>query len=229
MKEMFLPDFSGPTLKQIVLFEFMSWYGRSFRKNKSKIRKTSIPLLLDLGCGSNFQENWVHVDFYKTPRLKFWKKYPKCRNAEIEADLRFPLNCPSNIVDGIYSGHTIEHLYPHEAFQLLSETFRILKPGSWLRINFPDLEKYVNYYIGNESDHEFFKFKTGCEAISIITQNFGHHSSWDEKLISMVLYDIGFVNIKKVKFGEEGSDKRLIKEEAVRKWETLVVEAQKPL
>ncbi len=27
-------------------------------------------------------------------------------------DLRYPFNCPDNPVDGIYSGHTIEHLWP---------------------------------------------------------------------------------------------------------------------
>lgn len=38
----------------------------------------------------------------------------------------------------------------------------------------------------------------------------------------------GFVNVRKVEFGKEGSDKRLIKEEDVRRSETLVIEAQKP-
>ncbi len=111
---------------------------------------------------------------------------------------------------------------------MLCEIYRILKPNCWLRINCPDLEKYVNYYIGKESNPEFNMFKTGCEAISTITQNYWHHSAWDEKLIIEALKSVGFTNIKKVKFGEEGTDKRLIKEEEVRKWETIVVEAQKP-
>jgi predicted SAM-dependent methyltransferase len=229
MKEKFTPDFGGPTLKQIMKFEFISWFGRHFRRYKSKIASTQNPLLLDLGCGSNFTEGWVHVDFFKMRKLKFWKNYSLDQKPEIETDLRYPIICEDNFVDGIYCGHTIEHLYPNEAYKLICEIFRILKPGCWLRINFPDLEKFVNYYSGKKSCQEFSMFKTGCEAISTITQNYGHHSSWDEKLIFKALNNVGFINIKKVKFGEEGFDKRLIKEEDVRKWETLVVEAQKPL
>jgi hypothetical protein len=40
--------------------------------------------------------------------------------------------------------------------------------------------------------------------------------------------ELGFVNVRKVEFGIEGTDKRLIKEKEVRKHETLVMEAQKP-
>ena len=43
----------------------------------------------------------------------------------------------------------------------------------------------------------------------------------------MALKRAGFSNIKKVEFGIEGTDNRIIKEEDVRKWETIVVEAQK--
>ena len=68
---------------------------------------------------------------------------------------------------------------------------------------------------------------TGCEAISTITQNYGHHSAWDEVLLNNTLKQAGFSNIKKVEFGKEGSDSRIIKEEQAREWETIVIEAQK--
>ncbi len=228
MKEMFTPGFTGPSLKQILKIEFTSWFGRNFRKGKSKIKIVRKPLLLDIGCGSNFKDGWVHVDFFQTPRLKFWKKYPPTESPDVETDLRYPLKCEDNSVDGVYSGHTIEHLFPSEAYQLLCEVFRILKPGCWLRINCPDIEKYVNFYLGKELDPKFSKFKSGCEAICTITQDYGHHSCWDEQLMTKALSNVGFMAIKKVKFATEGSDPRLIKEEDVRSWETLVMEAQKP-
>lgn len=225
VKEKDTPDFSGPTLKQIIKFELISWYGKCFRRNKSKIILTKKPLLLDLGCGSNFKEGWVHVDFFKMPRLKFWKKYSSNQKPEIETDLRYPLKCSSNVVDGVYSGHTLEHLYPDKACQLLGEIFRVLKPKCWLRINVPDLKRTVDFYNGKISIPEF-KFK--AEAISDLTQNWGHHSVWDEELLSKALEMMGFRNIRRVDFGKEGTDKRLIKEEEVRRSETLVIEAQKP-
>jgi predicted SAM-dependent methyltransferase len=108
---------------------------------------------------------------------------------------------------------------------MLKEIFRVLKPGAWLRINVPDLKRAVDFYNGKI---EIPNYKYRAEAIGNLTQNWGHHSVWDEELLSKALELHGFVKIKKVEFGVEGTDKRLIKEEEVRKHETLVIEGQKP-
>jgi predicted SAM-dependent methyltransferase len=219
------PNIEEPKFRNQLIFEITSWMGRNFKKHKSKITLTDSPLLLDLGVGANFTDGWTHVDFYRI-RLKFWKKYPKLTQVpEIQTDLRYPLNCPSNIVDGVYSGHTLEHLYPNHAYQLLSEVFRILKPKCWLRINVPDLKRAVDFYNGKILIPEL-KYK--AEIFGLYTQNDGHHSVWDEELLSKALEITGFINIQKVEFGKEGADKRLIKEREVRRVGTLVIEAQKP-
>jgi len=219
--------FAGPKLYQTIMFEVISFINRKLFKNKSRINPRKQPILLDVCVGSNYKENWTHVDFYLYPRLKFWKKYPPRKKPEIQMDLRYPFNCPDNTVDAIYSGHTIEHLWPDESLKLLQEFYRILKPTCWLRINTPDIEKYVNFYNGINKSPEFNRFISGSEAISTITQNYGHHSAWDEALLKIALKRAAFSNIKKVEFGIEGTDKRIIKEEDVRKWETIVIEAQK--
>ena len=58
------------------------------------------------------------------------------------------MNCPNNIVDGVYSGHTLEHLYPNHAYRLLVEIYRVLKSNCWLRINVPDLKRAIDIYNG---------------------------------------------------------------------------------
>jgi len=214
--------FSDPGFTKLFLHELRSWIGRTFRRRRSRIHCTQSPLLLDLGAGANYTKGWIHVDYY---RLKFWQKCPP--KPDVETDLRFPIHCEDNTADGVYSGHMIEHLYPDEAWRLLQEIYRILKPSCWLRINFPDLETYVDYYVNGEKYPEV-KYSSGCDAISNVTQNYGHHSAWDERQMTKALSTIGFIHIKKVEFGKEGTDKRLIKEENARKWATLVIEAQKP-
>jgi predicted SAM-dependent methyltransferase len=208
------------------MFELISWLGRHFLKKKSKIRpeKHSDPLILDIGENSNSPEGWTHVNFYSI-NFKFWKRKANKQKPDIFTDLRYPLQCPDNVVDGIYSGHTLEHLYPNHAYKLLEEMFRILKPKSWLRINVPDLKIMVDFYNGKHSI-PYYTYK--AEGIGNLTQNWGHHSVWDEELLSSALKMTGFVNVRKVEFGIEGTDKRLIKEKEVRKHETLVMEAQKP-
>ena len=220
------PNFSEPGFIDLLMFEINSWIGRNFLKNASRITSTKKPLLLDLGSGTNYTEGWTHVDFYQNRIRKFWKSHPEKRRQEIETDLRYPLNCPDNIVDGVYSGHTLEHLYPNHAYNLLKEIFRVLKPGCWLRINVPDLMKVINYYNGKD---EKFSFKFKAEAIANLTQNWGHHSVWDEELLSKALEINGFININSVGYGKTGSDKRLIKELELREFETLIIEAQKPM
>lgn len=221
------PNFKEPQFRSTIRFELVSWFGRHFKKGKSKITPRTSPLLLDIGVGNNYVDGWTHVDFFQM-RIRFWKKYPKkypINRPEIETDLRYPLNCADEIVDGVYSGHTLEHLYPFHAYQLLTEIFRILKPKSWLRINVPDLKYAIEIYNGNIHSTRY-KFK--AEAISGCTQNWGHHSAWDEELLTYALKTTGFVNVREVEFGIEGTDKRLIKEKESRREGTLVIEAQKP-
>jgi predicted SAM-dependent methyltransferase len=213
-----------PKFKFQVYFEIISWIGRHFFKSRSKIIAVNSPLLLDLGAGDNLINGWIHVDFYHI-NLNFWRG--KKQLPEIQTDLRYPLNCLSNIVDGVYSGHTLEHLYPKNSLQLLNEIYRILKPKCWLRINVPDLKILVDYY-NHKIEVPEFTYQYKAEAIGNYTQNWGHHSIWDEELLTKALENAGFINIRKVEFGKEGTDKRLIKEEEVRKFETLVLEAQKP-
>ena len=123
------PNFSEPKFADQLRFEVNSWIGRNFFKNTSRVIPTKKPLLLDLGVGTNYKDGWTHVDFFRYRIRKFWKSHPEIRKPEIETDLRYPLNCPDKIVDGVYCGHTLEHLYPNHAYNMLKEIFRILKPG----------------------------------------------------------------------------------------------------
>jgi SAM-dependent methyltransferase len=215
---------SYDNLRSLLTFESISFIGRTFKKNKGKLPLNQNPILVDFGAGENFKDGWIHVDFYSF-RLQFWKgQIKKRRCAEVELDLRYPLNWPSDIVDGVYTSHTLEHLTPNDAKNLLKEIHRVLKPGSYLRIIVPDIEIAVNFYTGKNKD---LVFETGCEAIWSFTQNWGHVSTWDTIFLSKILKEVGFSEVKKVEFGVEGVDKRLIKDPKNRKNESMVLEALK--
>ncbi|MDP8285065.1 MAG: methyltransferase domain-containing protein [Candidatus Electryonea clarkiae] len=145
------------SLKSRILFEISSWIGRKFCRNRSKIPLTKEPLLLDLGVGDNYKDDWIHADFFSCPRhfnplkILFSRKDKTKRLPEVETDLRYPLNCPDDSIDGVYFSHTIEHLLPHEAINLIREIYRVLKPNKWLRIIVPDLKFSVESYYGRNS------------------------------------------------------------------------------
>lgn len=216
-------------LRTMLYFEIRSWIGRHFQKNRTVILESKFkePRLLDLGVGGSHQEGWINADFFSGFHLRFWRKHIKSSN-ELELDLRFPINCKDSIIDGVYSGHTLEHLTPKDALAILKEIYRILKPGSWLRINVPDLEVCIQFYNGVLPNINFEMYNSGCECIHELTQDSGHLSVWDRVLLARTLNDVGFVNVNSVKYGVEGTDKRLIKDGADREWCSLVLEAQKP-
>jgi SAM-dependent methyltransferase len=48
---------------------------------------------------------------------------------------------PDASVEGVYSSHNIEHVYPHEVAVALGEFLRVLKPQGFLVLTCPDLQE----------------------------------------------------------------------------------------
>lgn len=208
-------------------FEINSLIGRLFFRRKPQLKAGKN--YLNLGSGPDKIDNWINADFYPTVFPNFYRLRNFFNTPDWMIDLRYPLKCDSDVFEGIYAGHILEHLAPEDAYSLLNEIHRILKPGCWLRINVPDLGKYIKFYCGEKVDELFNNYATGAEAIHSLTQEWGHLSVWDEILLTRKLEAAGFVNIRSVDFGKEGTDQNLIIEQEVRKWETLVIEARKAL
>ncbi len=208
------------SLKKLIKFELMSVVGRLFLSRKPLVIASEYKLL-NLGCGDSPFNGWINADFFN---VRFWKFFKSLWML----DMRYPLRCESNYWDGIFTEHTVEHLYPTESRYLFKELYRTLKKGCWLRISVPDLRKYIDYYLGRPVDKKFERWPGGAEALRSLTQNWGHHSVWDERLLALFLRQAGFINVKKVGF-REGTDKRLLVDKEERKWESLYMEAQKPL
>jgi predicted SAM-dependent methyltransferase len=206
----------------LLKFEFYSWLGRIFFNTKPSLQLNN-KRMLNLGCGKTKFSNWTNADFFS---LKFWGN--KNYKPDWMLDLRYPLNCDSNFWDGVFTEHTLEHLYPNQVMQLLKELNRTMKPGAWLRVSVPDLKKYVSYYSGGEVDQTFHRWQTGCEAIRTLTQDYIHVSLWDSELLSIFLKESGFINIREVAF-MQGTDESLLKDKKERAWESLYMEAQKPI
>ena len=90
---------------------------------------------LNFGCGSRFSQNWVNIDVYsggpEVQRVNLLKRWP----------------FPNNHFDASYSSHVLEHFTPSQARHLISEAFRVMKPGGIIRIVVPDLEDTCREYI----------------------------------------------------------------------------------
>lgn len=91
--------------------------------------------LLNIGCGSTFHPAWTNIDF--SPQSPDVQRY----------DIRKKLPYSDNCFDACYSSHVLEHLTQEEAKNLVSECWRVLKPGGVVRLVVPDLESIVRNYL----------------------------------------------------------------------------------
>lgn len=213
------------TLKGVLLFEVKSFVGRHLFNKQPKISKSSNNYL-HLGCGDLYVDGFINADFFSI--LRILKKHLK--KPDWMLDFRYPLNCPDNIWDGVFTEHTIEHLYHSQVYNLLKELHRTMKDGAVIRISVPDLKKYVDFYTKNFSNDDslyFLKrYKFGAEAIWNLTQNNFHHSVWDAELLTVILKDVGFHDVQERKF-KDGKNTYLLLDQEDRKSGTTYIEGVK--
>jgi predicted SAM-dependent methyltransferase len=182
---------------------------------------------LNLGAADDQFEDYVALDFFS-------------RNTGYGADLRYPLLIDSEVFDGIFTEHTLEHLSYEEVARVLTECLRILKPGGKIRVIVPDLSLFAENY-ARKNDSWFREWErtvlgprgrsmiSNMEALSFVTQEYGHRSAWDAETMERFLVRAGFTDIRRRAPGE-GDDARLLRdrEDLDRTMVSLYLEARKP-
>ncbi len=215
----------------LVGFEFKSLLGRLLTGGL-KVDRTK-KNYLNLGCGSVIAKNFINIDFFFNKSIDFG------------ADFRYPLRICDASIDGVFCEHTFEHFTYNTNQMLFKECHRILKPGGILRIIVPDLSLFIKNYI--ENNLEWFqkweqlmfiasnslerakrRLKTPLEAISFVTQEYGHLSAWDMDTLMGYLKESGFSEIKRTSF-MSGEDKMLLLDDSseARRFVSIYLEAKK--
>jgi predicted SAM-dependent methyltransferase len=117
-------------------------------------------ICLDLGSGSSLRPEHVGIDL--------------SNKADISWDILWGLPLPDNAVEGIRSDHFFEHLELEDAFYVLQECYRVLKPTGILDFTIPHLDPYLNAY--SNGDISFLS-----EKISDVPEDKAHlyQTPWD--------------------------------------------------
>ena len=158
-------------------------------------------------------------------------------------DMRNGIPAETSALDIIYHSHFIEHLSNYECIPFLTECFRCLKKGGIMRFAVPDFELWCRKYIAK--DPAFFDWykntylgeawdnhNTDAMVFSGMLFNWGHKMAYDFETLALRLADVGFFDIKRMKWGESQivpSLSTLESSYSDRKIESLVIECQKPL
>ena len=85
---------------------------------------------LNLGCGDKILEGYVNVDVIQERAG---------RHPDVNCDIRKLEVFPENYCDEILAVHVVEHFWRWEVEAVLKEWIRVLKPGSKMILECPNL------------------------------------------------------------------------------------------
>lgn len=195
---------------------------------------------LHIGCGTCLKEDWLNVDINPIKGAEY-----------MDAGKRFPFE--SNTFTYIYSEHLIEHLNYDEGKNMISESFRVLKPNGTFRLSMPNFEFLIDLYTHPEKaqNRHYLQWSAAHYAgwliedfgitkipTVLIINNFmrkwGHQVVYDKNTMENMLAQVGFSNIHTCKIGQSNIPSLMNIEEhgsIIPKWanemETIIIEAKK--
>lgn len=130
----------------------------AFSQDKHRLfrnKHSTLPSLkLHLGCGDEYQDDYINVDFY----------IPEDKKVDARFDI-LSIPYPDNSVDEIKAFHVIEHFDFFEVQKLLKEWNRVLKPGGKLYLETPDFLSTCAAFVQGSEEFRVFLYN----------QFFGHN------------------------------------------------------
>lgn len=214
------------------------WQRETKKQFFKYINNTKQPSL-QLGAGSNKLEGWFNTDYFARPDIFF-----------LDATKTFPF--PDNSFEFIFSEHHIEHISYKHATEMVKEAFRVMRPGGYIRISTPDLQKQLISYMDDsimktEKEQHAKEWIYGgfhkavdylpvddyyqAHLINDVFYNYEHRFIYDYKSLAKILEKAGFEDIVncsvKDSLHPEFNNIETHNSE-FEKYFTLAVEAKKP-
>jgi len=183
---------------------------------------------LNLGCGIFTHKNFINLDYE-------WNE-----GIDICWDLSKGIPLIDESIQGIFTEHCLEHFSIEQLDFILSECFRILKPGGILRLVVPDGKYFLNCYVNlieqkpslplsSEFCKDQASYKdiyTPIMAINKLFYSWEHRFIFDFETIRHLLQKNNFQDIQQHTF-LVGHDSNLLIDSEHRKVGSLYVEALK--
>ena len=237
--------------KPLIPIEFLAFRRRlitnSYVKKETEIFKKAVFEYLaknglhklQLGSQRNALTGWLNTD-----------RYADKINNVFFLDVTKNFNIPNESFDYVYCEELIEHINYKEGMSMLSECFRILKPGGKIRIGTPDLKSFIGMYQSNQNQIQKdymrwivdnylsgIKIYSSVFVINNVFYNWEHKFIYDFETLADSLQRIGFTNtIRKLEGESDDENLRNIEQHIkssennnFRNFESFFIEGQKPL
>jgi len=203
------------------------------------------PVKINLGCGLSVAPGWINVDGSLNALFAEWPKpvhrflyrlsgssqyiafeeYHKLlhENRFVFHNLEYGLPFVDRCADFIYSAHFVEHLTKQDGAHLLTEAFRVLKPGGRIRISVPDLAYAVSLY-KSETERMLDSYLFVEHRGSYFAR---HKYMYDYQLMKATLERIGFTDVSRCSYRQGRVPDVVLLDN--RPEDSLFVEASRPL
>jgi predicted SAM-dependent methyltransferase len=205
-------------------------YSAFIRGRTNQLKQQSIQEKLrtnpyfNVGCGANVTPGFINIDYYWRPGV------------DVCWDIRKGIPASDNSLQGIFTEHTLEHITFAQCQAVLTDFFRILQPGTTVRIVVPDAELYIDLYqrsqagepveFPNVSPDEWKKGFTPLMSVNRAFRGYDHRYAYDAETLNMMLSACGFVDIRKEAF-MYGRNPYLLIDSRSRADESLYIEASR--
>jgi len=191
---------------------------------------------LHLGCASNRLPGWLNTD-----------AFPRHLNV-VYLDATGHYRLPDNAFDFVYSEHMIEHVPLSAAQAMLTEAYRVLRPGGVVRVATPDLEKLLALKKADigEVERKYIAdviewvmpdavVRNFCTYLNIFVREWDHTFIYDRATLAALIERVGYSDVIACEVGtSRHPELRGIEHhgqevgEAANQIETMVLEARKP-
>jgi len=137
-------------------------------------------LKLNLGCGSDYRQDYVNIDKY-TVNFKVDRVF----------DCNEPLDYLDESVEEILVIHLLEHLRPKGIDRVVKSWHRVLKTGGKLILELPDFDEIAKRALENPTDDEILKWGFGNQE----RPGQDHYWGWNKIRLLNLLKKAGFNKI----------------------------------
>lgn len=192
------------------------------RRARRFLASRASPVYLNLGSGPRGRaaDNWVNSDGYRDRNVHFLFDFSR----------RWPF--PPGSFDGVFCEHVIEHFAFDDGQRVFGEIWRVLRPGGVVRLVVPDAEHIVRTYFDDPDGLIAYRGVPGLTAMQVVNdffrQRYEHQFLYDWETMRQALAAAGFISIARRDHGT-GQCPALLIDDAKYAWESLYVEAVKPV
>jgi predicted SAM-dependent methyltransferase len=134
-----------------------------------------------LGCGARRIPGFIHVDPHPLPHVD-----------HVCAIDRLAMFADESVAL-IYASHVLERFGRYRVFDVVSEWYRVLRPGGVLRLAGPDFAKAARHYLEHGDIREVIGLVVGGQS----SDGDFHHALFDETNLGELLIDVGFASVER--------------------------------